>query len=131
LINWVVRFAAPIVLTPVILVFIGKIAGEYVAKLISKILGDHRSVRVRIRRAPGAALISVALWLIPKKDVERILGQAIADMREEYFEALAEGRRWKARWIRVRGMLGICLAVVQRMWHRIGKFLLGFTKLVS
>jgi hypothetical protein len=90
-----------------------------------------RRSRSSISRAPGTHLLWLAEWLLPPRDAECIAGQAVADMREEYFQALAEGRRGKARWICVRDTMRIVIAVTESVWHRVGKFVLGFFKFVS
>jgi len=85
----------------------------------------------RLVRPPGSRLLSAAEWLLSRKNAGRIVGQAVADMRKEYFEALADGRRHKARYIVARDTARILLAAGQAAWHRVGKFLLGFFKVVG
>jgi hypothetical protein len=59
--------------------------------------------RRRVRQAPGSRLLWLADLLFSRKSVEEVLEDAVIDMRREYFEALADGRTGKARWIRLRG----------------------------
>ena len=61
--------------------------------------------------APGGKLASYLSTLYCKKKYETVFQQTIADMREEYFEALAAGYRTKAAWIRVRGTYSVLAAV--------------------
>jgi hypothetical protein len=51
-----------------------------------------------VARPPGARLHEWASFLYSNKTRERVFDPMLADMREEYFEALAKGRKWKARW---------------------------------
>lgn len=53
------------------------------------------------RRAPGSWMLAFARFFCTKKDYEHIIGQMIADMRQEHAEALGEGRRLRAAWLRV------------------------------
>ena len=85
----------------------------------------------RITAPPGSRVLAIADWLLPANDAERIVGQAVADMRDEHAQALAEDGRWKARWIVMRDTARIFLATGQAAWHRVGKFMLGFLKIVS
>ena len=62
--------------------------------------------------APGGKLASILSTLYSKKKYEAIFRQAIADMREEYFEALAAGKTRKAKWIWFRGVWSIWAAIV-------------------
>jgi len=102
-----------------------------VVKAALTMIHRTRTSNQRIQGLPGTRLLSLAVWLLSAREAERIVGQAVADMREEYFEALFVGRHRKAQWIRVRCTIRIGLAVVETIWHRVGKFLLGFTKLIS
>ncbi len=53
----------------------------------------------RIARPPGSWLLAIAAFLYPKKTYKLTFEPVVADMREEYFAALYEGRIWKARWM--------------------------------
>lgn len=52
---------------------------------------------------PGTQLDRLAEFLASPKIYQRGLRPTIADMQSEYASALASGRVWKARWIRVIG----------------------------
>jgi hypothetical protein len=52
---------------------------------------------------PGQKLYELADFLFSKQTNERVFFPVVADMREEYFEALSQNRIWKARWVHVRG----------------------------
>jgi hypothetical protein len=55
-----------------------------------------------IKKAPGQVLLSFVDFLFSPKTVKHTFKPLIADWRYEYFEALKQGRSWKARWISVR-----------------------------
>jgi hypothetical protein len=59
----------------------------------------------QLRRAPGARLDAFASFFFSKRTYATVLKPHLADMQEEYFEALSEGRWHKARWVRVRGVM--------------------------
>jgi hypothetical protein len=61
----------------------------------------------RIDAAPGHTLLAVARWLYPVRTVEEVIEPSVADLRFEYNEALAAGRRGQAKWIRLRGTWSI------------------------
>ena len=56
-----------------------------------------------VLKAPGISMLAVAEFVFSKKQNEKVFVPIIADMREEYFEALSQSRIWKARWVRIRG----------------------------
>jgi hypothetical protein len=57
-----------------------------------------------IQRVPGMYLFKVAEFLMTEKSFSRVAAPSIADMREEYFEALSQNRIGKARLVHVRGI---------------------------
>jgi len=60
--------------------------------------------RLGISRAPGSTLLSIADFLFSRKTNEEITRPIIADMQFEYNEALFAGRKYKAKYIRARGL---------------------------
>lgn len=56
-----------------------------------------------VRPAPGSRLLWLADLLFSRKSVEEVLEDTVIDMRNQYFEALAQGRTGKAAWVRIRG----------------------------
>jgi hypothetical protein len=56
----------------------------------------------RIERAPGSVFLIFVDFFYSSKTVENIFLPLVADWRNEYFEALLKGRKWKARWISIR-----------------------------
>lgn len=65
-----------------------------------KITWDRPSTK--IKAAPGSNLLLIVEFLFSPKTVENVFRPIVADWRTEYFTALREERRWKARWINVR-----------------------------
>ena len=59
--------------------------------------------RGQIYAPPGRHLFRFADFFFSKRTNERILQELLRDMQEEYNEALATGRPWKARWVHIRG----------------------------
>ena len=57
---------------------------------------------VKIKRAPGARLLPFVRFFYSAKSVEQAFEPIYADFCEEYFAALAAGRKGHARWIRLR-----------------------------
>lgn len=65
----------------------------------------------RLARPPGARLEQLVDFVCSRKTRDRVFLPIITDFRSEHFDALADGRVWKARWVRVRGYLGFWRAV--------------------
>lgn len=64
-----------------------------------------------IGKAPGSRLLALVEYLYSPKTVEGVFKPIIADWRTEYFDALKEGNRRKAAWIRVRYTFGFVMAM--------------------
>lgn len=56
----------------------------------------------KIKKAPGARLLSIVEFFYSPATVEETFKSIVADWQAEYFDALSRKRRWKARWISVR-----------------------------
>jgi hypothetical protein len=56
----------------------------------------------RISLPPGSRLRSIADFFYAPKTMERIVDPILSDLQLEYFNALAENRKAKADWVRVR-----------------------------
>lgn len=50
-------------------------------------------------RPPGSRVYAVLDFVYSRKTMERVFAPGLADMRDEYFAALAACRPWKARWV--------------------------------
>ncbi len=61
---------------------------------------------------PGSRLVSLLSFVLPKRVYEQVVQQQIADMREDYFEALASGRKSKAEWDAVLQRANIWLTLL-------------------
>jgi hypothetical protein len=72
--------------------------------------GDISS-RSHFERAPGTVAETIVRWL-PGKASQQVFGQIIADMRQEYIEAVASGNRRRQRIVWMRGHLHLVLAFV-------------------
>ncbi|HEU0046100.1 MAG TPA: hypothetical protein VFQ43_00680 [Nitrososphaera sp.] len=59
--------------------------------------------RVRVSSPPGASLRALADFFCSPKTMERVVKPVISDMQKEFCKALAEKKRLKAAWIRIRG----------------------------
>ncbi len=82
-----------------------------------------------IRHAPGHYLLSFANFLYSKKTYERVFVEQISDMREEYYEALSEGKDWKARWIIVRGWYSFITSMIVRIPNSLLKMVIETWKM--
>jgi hypothetical protein len=74
-----------------------------------------RNKNSTISAAPGSLVLKIAEFLCTEKIYERVFLQSIVSMREEYFEALAEGRDEKAQWVKVRGYLWLIWTVTRQI----------------
>ncbi len=75
----------------------------------------------RVRPAPGSHLIRFARLAFSKKTRDNVLLPTIADMREEYLDALKDGAKWQARMARLRGYYAFAKAAgLQRVMDSIG-----------
>ena len=57
----------------------------------------------QIQSPPGYRLRTLAEFFCSRRTFELVLEPTLRDLFDEYCEALNEGRRWKARWVRIRG----------------------------
>ncbi len=69
---------------------------------------------------PGARIRRVVRWLpISKRTLNEIVDQPIADMREEYYEAVTARNAVEAKLIVVRGNVSVVLALVRHLLAKI------------
>ena len=68
-----------------------------------------------IRRPPGMKLDAFAQFVFSKRVYQTVLKPNLAETQHEYFEALCEGQLKKARWVRIRGVIGFWWTVVLQM----------------
>ena len=84
----------------------------------------------RVIRAPGTLARTVLSFVFSKRAFETVFGQAIVDMQEEYVEALANGKKWKARWVVVRDHIGLLLTVGTYIGTTVVKRAVGIWKMI-
>lgn len=56
----------------------------------------------KIKKAPGTLPLSIVEFFYSPTTVEETFKPLVADWQMEYFDALSQKRRWKARWISFR-----------------------------
>lgn len=69
----------------------------------------------KIEYPPGMYVSKVLGFLFSKKVQERVFDSILADMQEEYFEALDKGYKWKMRWIHIRGIICVLTTVMSQL----------------
>lgn len=94
-------------------------------------LANFFSGRRTIKPAPGTLAVRILRFAFSKKAFDNVMSQPIADMREEYFEALAQGATIRARWIKVRDHLALILTVVAYLFASVGKKVQGIWSAIS
>lgn len=82
------------------------------AELESKSLSESRERHV-VRPVPGTRLAEIARLLLTRQSYQRYVAPLIADMQQEYVDAVAARRSGEARWIAIRGHL---LVVPNWLW---------------
>lgn len=85
-----------------------------------------KSGRGRISRPPGLRLSALADFFCSPKTMERVVLPILSDLQTEYFDALAEGKTVKARWIRVRGYGSFWMAL---SFYKVAKRLIKIWKI--
>ena len=86
--------------------------------------------RERLQRPPGSYVRSALAFLLPNNAFDKIFSQQILDMREEYFEALDDGRGSKAKWIVVRDHFRIVITLTAYLAASLGKTVAAVWKLI-
>lgn len=66
----------------------------------------------RIKAPPGHNLSEWLRFMLPKKTFDRVFSQIIMDYRDEYYEALAHGRKWLAQLRHGQMLIAIVLALI-------------------
>lgn len=105
------RGYAGAIMTALMLVAVAGLVFLIVAGAVRVKWGARLSSGVETRRyavrAPGYRFHRLAEFLYCRRTMERVFDPMLADMLDEYLEALANGRLWKARWIRFRYYLDL------------------------
>jgi hypothetical protein len=81
--------------------------------------------RTKLHRAPCGMLLSVLGLFASRRTRERVFGQIVRDVREEYYEALAEGSWAKARAIAMRGRGELVEAFLRTAFGRLLRLAVG------
>ena len=68
-----------------------------------------------LTRAPGMYLLTVADFIFRPTTVELTFRPLIAEWQSEYFEALKQGRKYKARWITIRYRFAFACTFIKAM----------------
>lgn len=99
---------------------------------VDRVLGAlKQDSTTKIYHPPGHFLLQIAEFVCSKKTFTGVLEPTIHDLREEYNEALAEGRVWKARFVRVRGYWAFFNAAGLMTAVGIGKKVVQLWKVVT
>jgi len=75
----------------------------------------QRNRKITIARAPGYKTLELSGMIFGKKCKEQIFEPWLADMQEEYFEAIDQEKVWKSRFIRARSwitLLNIGISII-------------------
>lgn len=81
----------------------GMVSRVVLAGLLVDLIRTIYENKNRISHPPGSFLGSIAEFVFSRKTVELVVTPIISDLQVEYCEALAAGRKIKARWVRLRG----------------------------
>jgi hypothetical protein len=85
-----------------------------------------------VTQAPGARAERVLAWLPGDKETKvKVFGQTIADMREEYIEAIAAGNALRQRAVWLRGHIALAFTFVAYVGSLTVKRVIEVWKLVS
>ena len=74
---------------------------------------------------PGHGLLRLGDFAFSRRTYRLVLEPVIGDLRREHAAALAAGRVWKARWVRLRGTWAFWSAVVGLLPLSVVSWLLG------
>lgn len=77
----------------------------------------------RLSRPPGSTLLHMAEFLYSRSAYETFFVPVISDLQVEYADALFKGRKWKAKWVRVRGTWSFLATVGARAWSGFGSYI--------
>jgi hypothetical protein len=100
------------------------LAGAGAAARVAWVVLQPRSV---VQSAPGRLPLMWLRTFSSRSNYEQIYSQIVADMREEYFDALAAGELWRAKFVRLRGYYSLlnaaCLGTLVRWLARAKGFI--------
>jgi hypothetical protein len=92
-------------------------------------IGNAQDARKKVILPPGSRLWNLADFFCTKKTYDSVFCPLLADFQYEYFEALKDGREWKARWLRVlyfgaffkSAGLNVAMRFLREAWARFHK----------
>ena len=99
----------------------------FLSVVIATKIGSSQS---RVQQPFGTHLLTIAEFFFSHQSFEGILEPTVLDVREEYHEALYTNRRWKARWVLVRGYWSFFKAAGLTSLVKIGKSAAKMWKLI-
>jgi len=82
--------------------------------------GARQADPAKLFTPPGWRLRGLATLAYSKRTRERVFDQILADMQEEWMEAMVADRIHLARWIKIRGYASLLLAVVAHLVALVG-----------
>lgn len=91
----------------------------------------------RIHTPLGTSFFRIVHFVCSPKTVDRVFGEILTDLTDEYCEALiddqAHGRRYirKATWVRIRGYASFWSAAVLQTWVSLAKRIFEIWKLIG
>jgi len=83
----------------------------------------------KIARPPGIFILRIINFIYSKKVAERIFEPILADMQEEYFEALSNSLKLKAKWIHLRSIFSIFIAIASQLSISVVKLFITIWKI--
>ena len=85
---------------------------NFFLSIILKLRGQDRDIQI----PPGGLILKIALLLLRKKQIA-VVEAEIEDMRREVYEALAEKRWLRARWLPVLYAIGLGWSALKWVVH--------------
>jgi hypothetical protein len=83
----------------------------------------------KVRRAPASGALNIIRFIVSTKTFENVFAQAVLDMREEYFDALAKGKVWQARLRHVQLYLTLLMITIALAGAKFGKLFVRLWKI--
>lgn len=107
-------------------------ATRLIAALMRRVKNDASMKRPppNIVLAPGSHAVVILRLLFSKKAMDKVFMQVVADMRAEHAEALHAGQLRLAKWISIRGHVGLFFAALAYIGASFGKKVLMIWKLI-
>lgn len=105
---------------------------DFILNVITEItLIQNRINHNKIKPAPGSFAMRIAEFCFSKKTFSEIFQPTITDMQKEYFDALQTQRKWKSKFVILRGHWSILSAMLAFIPLGIGKKILEIWRLTQ